>query len=67
MAMMKYLSSLGIDSKVAAFAEIYCRKKEKHGTWKFLKDFKQFALGDEVTADTTAAGATSDDGTSNAL
>jgi hypothetical protein len=51
---MKYLNSLGIDSKIAQFSEIYCRQKENHQRWKFLKDFKQFAVGDCNVVDVDA-------------
>lgn len=46
--MMKYLASFGVDSKIAEFAEIYCRQKEKHEKWKFLKDFQRFAVGGQL-------------------
>lgn len=47
---MKYLNSFGIDSKIAQFSEIYCKQKENHQVWKFLKDFKAFAVakGDQT-------------------
>ena len=51
-AFMKYLESLGIDSQLAKFAATYCRQKYTHDTWTFLKNFKDFAVDDELVVET---------------